>query len=356
MTLQLKYSTNKELSKYMSNFLKIDVKNNGLSTKCKLLKNNEDEDEVKGLPYIYYNKGTNDKDLFPILVKICPMDLDDNLDNSFTEIIYLLLLNELVLDTRLSPNIPQLYHYFINVPNDSKCLSHVPFKKIKKKNKIKDTSNILFCEYLPDKDIDSWVDKNYNIITEANWKSIIFQVIHVLAVLQDKFHFMHNDLHPGNVLIQKVVPDTYLTFKLFDKTYHVENTGYIPKLWDFEFSNMFKEEYSEYINIIEFDIGYNPSYDPHVFLKGLLQIEDLPENTRLFIEGLYPQELLYMSSSKIVNTSSDTNYLKNGSLTTSVFETYKLPVPQDILDNDYFKEYHSNNYIDKNNFVYPSDK
>ena len=63
---------------------------------------------------------------------------------------------------------------------------------------------------------------------------------------------MHNDLHPGNVLIDSVLPDTCLTFKLFDKMYYVENTGYIPKLWDFEFSNMFKEEYDEYRNIIEF--------------------------------------------------------------------------------------------------------
>lgn len=355
MSLQSKYSQNIELTRYLSNFLKVDLKANGL-TKYKLLKNNTDEDEVKGLPYLYYKKENIRLDPIPILVKICPRELDDNLDNSFTEIVYMILLNEFILDTGLSPNIPKLYHYFINVPNDSTCLSHVPFKKIKKKNNIKNNSNIFFCEYFHHKDIDSWVENNFDTITEAHWKSIIFQVIHTLAILQDKFQFMHNDLHPGNVLIDTVVPDTYLTFQLFDKTYYVENTGYIPKLWDFEFSNMFHEEFYEYKNIIEFEIGYNQSYDPHVFLKGLLQIKQLPTITRMFIEGLYPHELLYNSSSKIVNNSIDTVYLKNGALTTTAFETYKLPFPQDILDNDYFKEYHSNNYINTNKFVYPSTK
>lgn len=354
MSLQHKYSKNKKISTYLSNLLQIDVKHNGL-TKCKLLKNNTNVDEIKGLPYLCHKKLSDDGDLLPILVKIFPRDIEDTLDNSFTEIIYLVILNDFVLDTRISPNIPALYHYFINVPNNSMSLSHVPFKKIQKINKIKDTSNIFFCEYFPHKDIDSWIENNYNSITEAHWKSIIFQVIHVLAVLQHKFHFMHNDLHPGNVLIDSVTPDTYLTFKLFDKTYYVENTGYIPKLWDFEFSNMFKDEYNEYRNIIEFDIGYNKSYDPHVFLKGLLQIPELPINTRLFIESMYPQELLYNHSTKIINTSTDTLYLKNGSLTESAFETYKtLPTPEIILDNQYFKEYHSNNYIDNNTFIYNS--
>lgn len=352
MSLLCRYSQNKELMEYLSPYLKIDLKFNGLS-KGKLLKNNTDEDEVKGFPYLCYCEIKSST--VPVLVKVCPRDLDDENDNAFVEIMYLILLNDLVLNSGLSPCIPTLYHYFTEVPNESKCLSHVPFKKIKKKNQIKDTSNIFFCEYFNDKDIDSWVEKNYNDITESHWKSIIFQVIYTLAILQDKFHFMHNDLHPGNVLIASVVPDTYLTFKLFDKVYYVENTGYIPKLWDFEFSNMFKEEYEEYQNIVEFEIGYNPSYDPHVFLKGLLQIEDLPINTKLFIEGLYPQELLYTSSTKIVNTSMDTKYLKNGSLTTAAFDMYTLPVPQDILDNEYFKEYHTNNYILANNFVYPQN-
>lgn len=343
MSLQCKYSQNKELTKNLPLHLKLDSKYNGL-TKGKLLKNNTNEDEVKGLPYLCYIE------IEPILVKVVPKDLDDHFDNSYTEIMYLLLLNEFILDTGMSPCIPALYHYFIDVPNDSKCLSHIPFKKIKKKNKIKETSNIFFCEYFLEKDIDSWVENNYEEITENHWKSIIFQVIYTLAILQDQFHFMHNDLHPGNILIGTVIPDTHLTFKLHDNVYYVENTGYIAKLWDFEFSNMFKEEYYECKNIVEFEIGYNPSYDPHVFLKGLLQIESLPINTRLFIEGLYPQELLYTSSSKIVNTSMDTVYLKNGVLTTTAFETYILPTPQDILDNEYFKDYHE---LHTNNFSYP---
>jgi serine/threonine protein kinase len=351
MSLSSKYSKNKDLINSLSNLLKIDVKYNGLH-KGKLLKNNTDEDEVKGLPYLCY---LVEKQKVPILVKVCPGDIDDETDNSINEIVHLLMLNEIILYTKLSPNIPTLYHYNVEVPNNSKCLNHVPFKKIKKKNKIKETSHIFFCEYFPHRDIDSWIENNYSIINDTHWKSIIFQVIYTLAVLQDKFHFMHNDLHPGNVLIDSVLTDTCLTFKLFDKVYYVENTGYIPKLWDFEFSNMFKEEYDEYRNIIEFDMGYNPKYDPHVFLKGLLEIEYLPEITRNFIETLYPHELLYINSSKVVNTTNDTVYLKNGCLTMSALEIYILPEPKDILNNDYFKEYQQNTNISSevNKFVYP---
>lgn len=344
MSIVNKKKTIVDLLSFLDNSIDVDKKYCGFS-KCNLLKLNKKE--IKGIPYLCnLNKKYN------VLMKIFPCEVDKERDNSLAEITYLCLFNDEILYKNILPNIPYVYNYYIHLPNDKKCLTHVPYKKIEKIDKIEKYSNILLCEYFPEKDIDVWVDNNEKNLTEAHWKSIIFQVIYTLSVLQDKYHFMHNDLHPGNILIETVEPDIDIEYNFYNKNYKVRNLGFIAKLWDFEFSNLFKPEYSKYKNSIEFEINYNQSYDLHNFLKGLLQIDILPLNTKNFINKLYPSELIYNKNGEI-NTSNNTIFLNDGLLSILALEKYKLPIPQDLLDHPYFLEYNSENPTISNKFIYP---
>lgn len=313
----------------------------------KILKTDDDEEEIKGIPYL-----CNTYDDLPVLMKVFPKEQDTDKDTSFIELSYLELFNNEILIKGLSPNIPFLYKFFIDIDNNKKGLYHIPYKKIKKINKIQPCSNILICEYFQEQDIDNWVDNHEDILTESHWKSIIFQVIYILALLQDKYNFMHNDLHPGNILIDTVSPSNDIEYIFYDKHYKVRNLGYIAKLWDFEFSNLHKEEYNSYQNNINFDIGYNETYDLHNFLKGLLEIEVLPINTIDFINSLYPPELIYSKNGEI-NTSNNTVLLFDGTLTTKALKSYDtfLPTPKELINHEYFSEYTDEPVFNK--YMYP---
>lgn len=341
MSIETKQNNISNITNILTTTINIDAKFFGLD-KGTLLKNNSDEDEVKGFPFLYYLDSKT-----PIVVKVYPCDIQ--LDNSLIDIGYMILFNDELLKTNVCPNIPYIYHYIMNLDNKSKCLSNIPFKKIKKSNEIKDYSHVVFCEYYPEQDIDVWDAENE--LTIDHWKSIIFQVIITLAILQDKYQFMHNDLHPGNILIDNVLPDTYFGYSFKGKKYYVKNLGFIAKLWDFEFANIFNENYAEYKNVIDY-IDYNEAYDIHVFLKGLLQIEDFPQDLVHFIESLYPECLLYNEGTKEVNTNNKTIYLKHGLLTDDALAEFKLPTPKELLEHKFFEEYQNATFIHKNQFVY----
>jgi len=341
MSIQTKQKLNESILANLTNIIDTDKKFFGFS-KGTLLKNNSDEEDVKGFPFLYYTENK-----IPILVKVYPCDAE--IDNSLIDLGYMILFNDELLKTNVCPNIPYIYNYIINLDNKSKCLSNIPFKKLKKNNNIKDFSHVLFCEFYPEKDIDEWDASND--LSIQHWKSIIFQVIITLAILQDKYLFMHNDLHPGNILIDTITPDTYLGYTFKDKKYYVQNLGFVAKLWDFEFANIFNEDYSAYKNVIHY-IDYNEAYDIHVFLKGLLQIKDFPKCLIDFIESLYPSCVLYNFGTKVVNTEQDTVYLKHGLLTDDALNDFTLPTPKQLLDHSFFQEYQNDEFIHKNQYVY----
>lgn len=302
--------------------------------KCLKEKNTSYSDgNTKGIPYVYYTNNIK------VLGKIIPVDKNKTDDNSMIEIMYLELFNKEQVETGDIPSIPVLFNYYTHVDNSNTCISKIFYKKFSKScNFLENYSNVMFCEYCSHGDIDKW--SYHNTIDEAIWKSVIAQVIATLVVLQEKYLFIHNDLHPGNVLIERLEEDKDITFKNLGVS--VKNEGVLVKLWDFEFSNIYNENYSDYSNPIKFDIGFNKSYDIHTFLKGLLQISHLPLGLINFIEDLYPLELLYQYPlcDKIVNTCSDNRFISNGFLTKYAVIKYKsvLVTPEKLLKYEYLRD------------------
>ena len=200
--------------------------------------------------------------------------------------------------------------------------------------------NMLISEFVEGGSLDNWVFdvyENDKEITDNQWKSIVFQLIYTIFIIQRYYKMMHNDFHYGNILIDNSIKASgYLVYDIDDKRFYIKNTGIIPKLWDFEFcmvySNKIKDCYANkfIIGSYEYDkklhktiidssdsdsalksddlnvpFNYNEVYDIHYFLTSLL---DLYISQELFdwIIGLYPRELIPdEENSTSDNTTSD---------------------------------------------------
>ena len=69
--------------------------------------------------------------------------------------------------------------------------------------------------------------------------SIFEQIIFILSILQDKFLFMHKNLNFNNIFIKKYNHRS-IKYKLKDKEYEIDTFNYIPVLYNFSYSTIFK--------------------------------------------------------------------------------------------------------------------
>ena len=71
-----------------------------------------------------------------------------------------------------------------------------------------------------------------NKITEDEWSSILMQIVVSLSVFQEKFYFIHNDLHSSNVMYVET-DKQYLYYKYNNLYYKVPTYGKVWKIIDF---------------------------------------------------------------------------------------------------------------------------
>ena len=69
-------------------------------------------------------------------------------------------------------------------------------------------------------------------IGRHEWSSILMQIVMILIVYQEKFYFIHNDLHNCNVMYQET-DKPFLYYKFDNKHYKVPTFGKIWKIIDF---------------------------------------------------------------------------------------------------------------------------
>jgi hypothetical protein len=110
---------------------------------------------------------------------------------------------------------------------------------------IMDNDGELFKDFF-DKHLD-----NFNLLN-----SICTQIFFILAILQDKFEFMHKNLNFNNIIIKKYNQNT-IRYVLKDKEYEINTLNYIPVLYNLSFSTIFKlyntpmEIYDKETNLIK---------------------------------------------------------------------------------------------------------
>ncbi len=168
--------------------------------------------------------------------------------------------------------------------------------------------------------------------SECNYKKLLFQLIHTLAVLQ-KAHpgFRHNMLNPSNIYVylKKGENDKY---EFNNNTYYISNNTFEIKVTNFIASNIpgmygsnLESPNQKLLDIPFFDDN-NAYFDLHYFLNNFMKLVDnLDEETMEFMDKVIPEK--YRTNKNM--------YLR---------ENDELFVPEELLDDKYFKEFTKENH------------
>lgn len=325
--------------------------------------------QVKGYPFKITSK---DADIPPIALKIVPIETkyEKHEHPCHLENMILKELTDNIVNKNISPHIT----YYLGsqkVSNKSRALKHLNLKRLEVEEKIRTHSNMLLSEFVNGGSLDTWIFNTYEndkSITDTQWKSIVFQLLYTISVVQHYYKMMHNDFHYGNILIDDTLtPGGYYVYEIEKTKYYIPCTGVIPLLWDCEFSMMYNDKLAgNYANkfitgpftydkrthttivdkrLIEDDedpynvpYNYNEVYDAHYFLTSLL---DLYISQELFdwIMNLYPSELIpededsCSSSSSRVSSTYDSPSTRSSRSTTSDAHSSDVSSPKSTISS-----------------------
>ncbi len=199
---------------------------------------------------------------------------------------------------------------FITLPKDNIVNNKKfdAFIKRYKKGEYYDNVSILISEWANSGDLLDYIKKNYKTMDIKHWRSIIFQILSVLAIIQNKYPgFRHNDMKANNILVHKIPCDknnNKFKYKINGQVYIVSNIGIQIKLWDFDFAcipgivdnSKVDAEWTDKINIKP---EQNRYYDIHYFFNTLTKKGFFPEfwtddaipvKVREFVKRLIPDK------------------------------------------------------------------
>lgn len=74
--------------------------------------------------------------------------------------------------------------------------------------------------------------ETHAMMSPREFSSCIMQVIMGVLKLR-QLGFIHDDLHPGNILYHRITPGGYWWYQVNGKDYYIENIGKLAVLWDF---------------------------------------------------------------------------------------------------------------------------
>ena len=199
---------------------------------------------------------------------------------------------------------------FINLPKDNIVCNkkYDIFVKRYKKGEYYDNVSVLISEWANSGDLLEYIKKNYKTMTIKHWKGLFFQIISVLAIIQNKYpSFRHNDMKANNILVHKIQTNktnSKFKYKINGQVYIVPNIGIMIKLWDFDFAcipgivdnSKVEAEWTDKINIKP---EQNRYYDIHYFFntftkKGFFPEfwtdDAVPEKIREFVHRIIPEK------------------------------------------------------------------
>jgi len=173
-----------------------------------------------------------------------------------------------------------------------KSKKYIEFQKRYKKGQYCNVASILLSEWANAGDLLNFLKRRYLELDLTHWKVIFFQLLSVLAIIQNKYiKFRHNDLKANNILVHKINnKKKNVRYTINESVYIVPQVGYIIKLWDFDFAcipnkvDNFKV-YAEWTDSINVRPIQNRYYDVHYFFNTLINfIPELTKNNLIPIE------------------------------------------------------------------------
>jgi serine/threonine protein kinase len=168
--------------------------------------------------------------------------------------------------------------------------------------------SVLISEWANNGDLLDYIRNNYKNFKIKHWRTIFFQLLSVLAIVQSKYPgFRHNDLKANNLLVNEISispTDNKYCYKINKQIYNVPNIGFQIKLWDFDFACIpdivdnakVNAEWTDKINIKP---EQNRYYDVHYFFntftkKGFFPEfwtePEIPEKAREFVNRIIPEK------------------------------------------------------------------
>ena len=213
-----------------------------------------------------------------------------------------------------------------------------------------DNVSILISEWANGGDLLDYIKSNYKEMKVKVWRVIFFQIISVLAVIQNKYpSFRHNDLKANNILVQKIenkVKDNFFQYNINLKNdngtnevlqFIIPNIGIQIKLWDFDFACIpgvveNTKVSSDWTNKINVRPVQNRYYDLHYFFNTLTKKGFFPEFydkkvvpsvVQDFVKSIIPSEL-FNQDNKLVTDRG--RILANDEYTTpaKILKTHKF--------------------------------
>jgi len=166
--------------------------------------------------------------------------------------------------------------------------------------------SVLISEWANGGDLLDYLRKNYKSFKIRHWRTIFYQFLSVLAIIQAKYpSFRHNDLKANNLLINLIdMSKKKYKYVINGQIYIVPNIGFQIKLWDFDFAcipkivNNSKVD-SEWTNKINITSQQNRYYDIHYFFNTLTRKgffpefwtePEIPEKVKDFVNRVVPEK------------------------------------------------------------------
>jgi hypothetical protein len=202
--------------------------------------------------------------------------------------------------------------------------------------------SVLISEWANGGDLLDFLKKKYLTLTLKMWKTIFFQIISTLAVIQNKYpSFRHNDMKANNILVHTDGDDVNSTskylYKINGKTYIIPDINLQVKLWDFDFAcipeilnnSKVNAEWTKKINIKPVQNRY---YDIHYFFNTLIKKGFLPD---LLTNSKIPKEV-----TDFINRIVPDKYKEGDNISDRgrLLVNDEYLIPDDIIKNDTFFE------------------
>ena len=166
--------------------------------------------------------------------------------------------------------------------------------------------SVLISEWANGGDLLDYLRKHYKSFKIRHWRTIFYQFLSVLAIVQAKYpSFRHNDMKANNLLINLIdMSKKKYKYIINGQSYIVPNIGFQIKLWDFDFAcipklvNNSKVD-AEWTNKINITPHQNRYYDIHYFFNTLSRKgffpefwtePEIPEKVKEFVNRVIPEK------------------------------------------------------------------
>jgi serine/threonine protein kinase len=287
-------------------YMDLEVAINCLGGKLSYIKSGSTGHTFKGMHLLKESNNSNDDliedpDKEPYAIKIVAYPRKENYGDMYnikrpenTELLMIKLLSQFVIKKQ-TPHIvlpittfntsikPFLNLTKANIVNNHKFDQFI--KKYENGDYYQNVS-ILVSEWANGGDLLDYIKTNYKSMKLKEWKTVIFQILSVLAIIHTLYPtFRHNDMKANNILIHYINIDKNnkkFLYNINNKKYEIPDIGYQIKLWDFDFScipgvvdnSKVSAEWTNKINILPIQNRY---YDIHYFFNTLTRKGFFPE-------------------------------------------------------------------------------